>query len=211
MNCIIIGNGAVEETAIISENISEGDFVICCDGGLMHAFSEGILPNIAIGDFDSVSPQVLDFYKKKGVKIEQYPAEKDFTDMELGIKLAVGLKPKEIRIFGGIGTRLDHTLASMHTLMRAEKEGVRAYIINKNNKITLIKDKLHIIGKKGDIVSLIPLTEKAYAVTTKGLKYELDNFDMTIGVSLGISNELMGENAEITLKSGYLFVIQSRD
>jgi thiamine pyrophosphokinase len=211
LKCIIVGNGNIEDTSILTENISEGDFTICCDGGLRHTFNEGIMPSIAIGDFDSVSPQILDFYEKRGVRIEKYPPEKDFTDLELAIKFAVGLEPEEILIFGCIGTRIDHTFAAMNTLMRAESAGVRGYIMDNHNKIALIKDRIYIHGKRGDLVSLMPFTEEVQGITTKGLKYELDNFNMKIGVSLGVSNELIGDTAEISLKKGYLFVMQSKD
>ena len=170
-----------------------------------------IMPNIAIGDFDSVSAQILDFYEKRGLRIEKYPPEKDFTDLELAVKLAVGLSPEEIIILGATGTRLDHTFAAMNTLVRAEREGIRAYIKDEHNIITMISKSITLKGKKGEKISLMPFTEKAASVSAKGLKYELKETDMYSGVSLGVSNEFIEETAEISVGDGYLFVIRSKD
>ena len=211
MKCVIVGNGSVEDASVLRESIKEEDFVICCDGGMKYIFDEGIMPSLILGDFDSAPLHILDFYERKGVKIEKYPPEKDFTDLELGIMFAVGMKPTEIVIFGATGTRLDHTYAAMNTLIRAEKNGIPAVIRDMHNAIRLVGKSIELKGNKGDTISLMPFTEKVEGVTTKGLKYELTDFDMSIGVSLGVSNEMTGDRAEISLKKGYLFVIRSKD
>lgn len=210
MRAVIIGNGEVSNETV-SLHLRETDTVICCDGGLNFAFKEGIMPHFIIGDFDSVSPQILDFFERKNTTVKRYEAKKDFTDMELCIDFASDLDIKEILIFGGTGNRFDHTLANAHILIRALNKGVKACLIDDNNIIHLINDEIILYGKEGNIVSLLPLSEKVIGLTTKGLEYELCDFQMNIGTSRGISNVMLGEQAKVSIEKGYLFVILAKD
>ncbi len=215
MRIIIIGNGTINDRNIIKDNIMDNDIVVCCDGGLNYAFEEGIIPKCIIGDFDSVSEQVLKFFENKNIPIKKFPTKKDYTDMELClefcIKLSKETQAEEIIILGGIGSRFDHSLANAHILKMAADEGITASLLNENNRVYLIKDNIKIRGLKGSLVSLIPFGEKAKGVKTNGLFYELDSEDMLFGRSLGISNVITAQEAEISLTQGYLFVILAKD
>lgn len=215
MRIVIIGNGEINDRDILHKNILNDDLVICCDGGLNYAFEEGIIPKCIIGDFDSVSEQVLKFFELKNIPIKRFPEKKDYTDMELCLEFSIGLVKEtgadEIIILGGLGSRFDHSLANANILLKAAQSGVRASILNENNRVYLIKDEIEIEGKNGDLVSLIPLSEKVTSVKTQGLFYELDNKDLAFGVSLGISNFMTEDRAKINIKSGYLFVILAKD
>lgn len=110
------------------------------------------------------------------------------------------------------GTRLDHTIANVHILKEALENNIKAKIVNENNEIQLINKKT--IIKKDDkykYISIIPLTTEVTGVSLKGMKYSLNNYNLKIGNSLGISNEQIEENAEIELSSGILIIIKSRD
>lgn len=215
MKAVIIGNGEIKDRSIIHDNISEEDIIICCDGGLNYAFEEGLLPKCIIGDFDSVSEQVLKFFENKNIPIKRFPEKKDFTDMELCLDFALELikviNIDEILILGGLGSRFDHSLSNAGLLLKAAKEGVKASLLNENNRVYLINDKIEFDGKKGDLVSLLPFSERVVGVKTDGLYYELDNNDLSFGVSLGISNYMTGEKASVSVSDGYLFVIFAKD
>lgn len=211
MRVVIIGNGCVSAECV-NEYIKNEDLIICCDGGLNFAFNEGITPHLIIGDFDSVSPQVLDFFEKKDIKINRFPQEKDYTDMEICVEFAAALDHvDEILIFGGLGGRFDHSLANANILKRAVDKGVTARLIDTNNTVYLIKDEITLSAEAGTFVSLIPLSQTVVGVTTAGLYYPLDNAEMHIGVSVGVSNKMVDETASVSIKSGYLFVILARD
>lgn len=211
MKALIIGNGQILNTDIIKQNLDENDIIICCDGGIRYAFQEGILPHYILGDLDSSELPMIQFFELKGVIFKKFPAKKDQTDMEICIDFAISLKVTEILILGGIGTRFDHSLANAHILMKALNSNVFAKILDEHNEIMLLKNEIDIFGKKGDLISLLPLSTKVLGITTKGLEYPLNDYTMEIGTSLGISNVMIDETAHISVKSGYLFVIKARD
>lgn len=211
MKALIIGNGKILNTDIIKQNLDENDIIICCDGGIRYAFQEGILPHYILGDLDSSELPMIQFFELKGVIFKKFSAKKDQTDMEICIDFAISLKVTEILILGGIGTRFDHSLANAHILMKALNSNVFARILDEHNEIMLLKNEIDILGKKGDLISLLPLSTKVLGITTKALEYPLNDYTMEIGASLGISNVMIDETAHISVKSGYLFVIKARD
>ena len=211
MRAIIIANGKISNTDILNKYIKKEDIIICCDGGCKYAFAEGILPKYIIGDLDSSSEQIIDFYKTKGVILKKLDKEKDESDLEVCIDFAISLKALEILILGAIGDRFDHTLANVNLLKKALDNNIKATIIDENNEIQLINSEAKIFGKKGDTVSLIPLSTNVFSVTTENLLYPLKDYNMQIGYSLGISNVMLNDSAKVFLKEGYLLIIKSKD
>ncbi len=211
MRALIIGNGQILDTGIIRQNLNENDIIICCDGGTRYAFEEGVLPHYILGDLDSSSGEIIQFFELKDVIFKKFPEKKDETDMELCIDFAISLGVTEILIFGAIGTRFDHSLANANILMQALNSNIFAKIINENNEITLIDNEIEIIGEKGDLISLLPLSTNVTGVTTEGLEYPLNDYTMEIGKALGISNVMLYEKAKISIKNGYLFVINRQN
>lgn len=210
MRILIIGNGNIDNNAI-QDILKPSDVIICCDGGSKYLFNEGILPHYIIGDLDSSMPQIIQFFETKNVVFKKFDAKKDETDMELCIDFALGLNPDEIIILGGIGTRLDHSLANINLLIKAEDKNIKATIIDSKNTVNITKNEFKIQGKKGDLVSLMPISSIVEGVSTKGLEYPLNNATMHIGKSLGISNVMLEDCASVSVKNGYLSIIKSID
>lgn len=211
MRVLIIGNGNIANTKIIQNTLKPNDIILCCDGGSKYLFEEGIIPHYIIGDLDSSIPQIIQFFETKGVIFKKFNRKKDETDMELCIDFAISLGASQIIILGGIGTRLDHTLTNINLLIKAENSNVKATIIDDNNEINIISSSIEINGKKGDLISLIPISTTVNGINTNGLEYPLTNATMTIGKSLGVSNVLEDIKANISIKDGYLLVIKSKD
>lgn len=211
MRVLIIGNGNIANTRIIQNILKPDDVILCCDGGSKYLFEEGIIPHYIIGDLDSSIPQIIQFFETKDVIFKKFNRKKDETDMELCIDFAISLGTSQIIILGGIGTRLDHTLTNINLLIKAENSNVKATIIDDNNEINIISSSIQINGKKGDLISLIPISTTVNGISTSGLEYPLTNATMTIGKSLGVSNVLEDIKANISIKDGYLLVIKSRD
>ena len=210
MRILIIGNGNIDNNAI-QDILKPSDVIICCDGGSKYLFNEGILPHYIIGDLDSSMPQIIQFFFFFYVVFKKFDAKKDETDMELCIDFALGLNPDEIIILGGIGTRLDHSLANINLLIKAEDKNIKATIIDSKNTVNITKNEFKIQGKKGDLVSLMPISSIVEGVSTKGLEYPLNNATMHIGKSLGISNVMLEDCASVSVKNGYLLIIKSID
>lgn len=210
MRALIIGSGSVYNDSI-QKNLKPGDVIICCDGGSKYLFEEGITPHYIIGDLDSSIPQIIQFYKTKNVIFKKFDTKKDETDMEICIDFAISLGVTEIIILGATGTRLDHTLTNINLLIKADNANIKATIIDKNNIINLISSNIEIKGKKGDLVSLIPITTSVEGINTIGLEYPLKNATMYIGKSLGVSNVMEDSIANVSIEKGYLLVMKCND
>ena len=211
MKAFIVGSGSIIKYDRFLEYSKISDFLICCDGGMKYFYEAGIVPNVILGDMDSADKKYIKYFSNLGVEFKKFPVEKDFTDMELGLSFALKLGASEIFIFGGTGSRFDHSLTNAHILKKALDEGVSAWLIDENNKICLVDKSVKLFGKKGDLVSLIPFTTKVFGITTKGLYYSLENAEMEIGNSLGVSNVMLSEECEISVEGGILFVVMARD
>ena len=191
-----------------------GQNVIAGDRGLEALYQLKIIPNHVVGDFDSVSPEILEFYKKQPkIIFHTYNAEKDNTDTDIALKLAIQMKSSEITILGALGKRMDHAIANIHILKDALGANIPCQILDEHNRIylvntekTLEKDKVY-----GKYISLIPLTSTVEGLTLKGFKYPLNKYNLPIGISLGISNEIIEDIAHIEMEKGILIVIESKD
>lgn len=212
MKAVLFGGAAIEDYSFCLPYLNEADEIICCDGGMHHAKALGIQPDHIVGDFDSVLPEVLEEYRKAGISIRQFPTHKDETDMQLGLQLALELGADTVVMMGGIGSRLDHTLANAHLLLWLLKKGVRGILVNEKNRVELVDQELTIHGKAGELVSLIPLSLEVKGVTLEGMEYPLSDYDLALDDELiAVSNVMLGEEAKVRIKSGYLYVMQTKD
>lgn len=209
----VIGNGSVSDYAYIKKYMESNgvDMVIACDGGLKHCDCMGIKPDCLLGDFDSVDEKLLEKYKDMGINALQFPTKKDKTDIEIGIEVAFEQKPERVIIFGGMGSRMDHSLTNVHLLMLGLDNHIKLSIVDEHNEIYAVKDSFVVENKINHILSLIPLTVKVEGVTTAGLEYPLEDYTMEIGSSLGVSNVVVKEKAEVKIKKGILLVMLTRD
>lgn len=208
-NITIIGSGNVDENYL--KEFDKGHYIISVDRASVDLIDKGIIPDISIGDFDSVSESELEIIEKNVKKIIRYHPEKDETDLELAIIYSIRLLPNEVIIRGATGKRLDHELANIYLLKRYLDKHINAHIIDPNNKITLI-DKKTIINKdkRYKYLSLIPYTEKAI-VSISGCKYNVSRKALLKESSRGVSNEIIDSTAKIEVHEGVLIIIQSKD
>lgn len=207
---LIIGNGEEVKKKIIDG--IDCDYVVCADGGLEKAKKYGIVPDLIIGDLDSLAPHVLKEYEKN-VPLEKFPSEKDLTDMELAIEAAVSKGYKRIVLTGATGTRLDHTLGNIMLMEKYQKAGVNISIIDNNNEIKMISDdgELYIEAKEGRYISIIPLTDSIQGLYLEGFKYPLTNVKVQRGSTLCISNQVKDEAGKVKLRQGKALVFISKD
>ncbi|WP_308634314.1 thiamine diphosphokinase [Paenibacillus silvisoli] len=206
---IIFTGGRLGRWAL--ELIRPGDVLIGADAGALFLIEHGLRPDIALGDFDSVTPEQLSFIREKsGETLDYDPIDKDYTDTELAWRLALSKQPKELLLLGALGTRFDHSLANVH-LLRMPQHGTQAKIRDERNCIHLVSDRLALVDEGFTYVSLLPLSEKVTGITLTGFQYPLQDATLEIGQSLGISNKLLGSEGLIEVRQGMLLVIQSRD
>lgn len=196
MRAVIIGNGTIENYEFIKSKIRDNDFIICADGGLNHAHMMGIIPDIAIGDFDSSQ-------KDDDVKTYVYPTRKDFTDGELAVNYAVENGYDEIILIAMSGTRLDHTITDIMLLTKCEG----ACLIDDYNEVRIVRTCLVLRGYKGKTLSIIPVFGNLEGITTKGLEYPLNGETLYFGESRGNSNVVIDDEFSISVKSGIGIVV----
>lgn len=211
---LIITGGKIEES-FLQDRVKKQQYsvIIAVDHGLTAADRCKLKLDFIVGDFDSVPDNLLKKYQEGSIPIKIYPVEKDKTDTELAIELALRLEPTGIDIIGATGTRLDHVLANIHLLLLPMQLGVITCLLDPNNRIHLAKESFEIKKETqyGNYVSLIPFTEKIRELSLSGFKYPLNKVTMTAGNSLGISNEIIDEIARVEFMSGILVVIEARD
>ena len=191
-----------------------GQNIIAGDKGLEALYQLKMIPNHVVGDFDSVSSEILEFYKKQPqIIFHTYRAEKDNTDTDIALKLAIQLKSSKITMLGALGKRMDHALANIHILKDALEANIPCQILDEYNRIYLINKEIILEKDKvyGKYISLIPLTSTVEELTLTGFKYPLNHYTLTIGTSLGISNEMIEDRAHVKMEKGILIVVESKD
>ncbi|MGE5474864.1 MAG: thiamine diphosphokinase [Ignavibacteriales bacterium] len=208
MRSVIISNGVIEDYKAIAEMIKEDDYIVCADGGSMHARKLGLVPNLIIGDCDSIDQETLDYYESKGVKIETHPRDKDQTDTQLAVERAYEMGGREMLLIGCTGTRFDHTFGNVAMLIWLMKRGVRGIIVNKHNEIHVLDRYILLEGKPGDRLSLLPITPKIDGIFTTGLKFALENGELVYDQPRGMSNEFIADQAQIVIRDGMLMVVK---
>ncbi len=201
MKCVIFGAASIEDYSFC--RVTHEDFVICADGGLRHAEALGRKPDLVLGDFDSYGEE------PHFPNLLTYPSEKDDTDMGIAVKYAVAHGMEEICIYGGLKGRMDHTLANLQLLAYPLKKGVPAYLQDEHTFVTLFQGEYVISEKRYRYLSLFPYGGRVTGITGEGLKYPLENGVFESADYYGVSNEMTGQKAKITAKSGTILLIMT--
>lgn len=212
--CIVTGGNIVEAFALPYLEEHSFDLLIGVDGGLDFLYSINRRPDWIIGDFDSVNPLALEYFRHmEGVECLQLSSVKDDTDTECAIRKAMELGASDITILGATGSRVDHLLGNICLLGLGFETGTNITMVDGHNRIQMVNAKLEIEKEKqyGRYVSLIPFTTTVEGVTCRGMKYPLENYIMGGFCSLGISNEIVDSKAVITVSKGVLIVVESKD
>ncbi|HEY9575848.1 MAG TPA: thiamine diphosphokinase, partial [Lachnospiraceae bacterium] len=220
----IISGGSIDRDFCLSF-IKEwrADYLIGVDKGLDFCKEEGIFPDYILGDFDSVKPDSLEFFKSQTIEVEIHPSKKDETDTQLAVEKAIrfleennDLKNGEICLLGATGSRLDHVLGNIHLLAEPAKRGIHLEIVDKHNKIIMLSPGRYLFKKEkenGKYFSFFPFTDYVDGLTLDGFVYELKNYRMekeTIK-GYGVSNRLKKGEASLKFDSGLLLCMVSVD
>lgn len=205
---ILNGELALNSNEIESfKKTEEIEKVIAVDGGADTARSLKIIPDLIIGDLDSVSDQNLAYFKKRGVEVIKHPVEKDQTDSEIAVDYCLDNEIKELYIIAALGGRFDQQLANINLLEYIYELNLKAKIISKNIEIAVIDKKKVFNSKKDYRLSLIPQSKEVKNLKISGCKYNLSGRDIFRSKSRGISNFIEDEKAEISLESGLLIYV----
>lgn len=207
MRAILIANGELTDLNTVTAAIRPDDLLIAADGGLRYFRALNLWPQVVIGDLDSISSTDRAALAEAGVRVEQFPARKDQTDLELAVRFARDGGANDILIFGALGGRWDQSLANLLLLAHPDLGDVRLRLIDGQQTLYLARGATEIEGQPGDTVSLIPLTGDAHGVNTDGLDYPLTNGTLPFGATLGVSNVLVSEQATVTVREGAVMCV----
>lgn len=207
---IIFANGELTDLDKARSLIHKDDYIICADGGTRHALALTLMPNLVIGDMDSAEKGQLQKLRQDDVSMELFPHDKNETDLELAINRAIELNPKQIIIVAALGGRLDQTLANISLLTDMRLSSFDVRLDDGVEEIFLCRDRTQVLGRSGDIVSLMPWGGAVPEVKTIHLKWALNKETLYPDKTRGVSNEMLVESASISIGSGLLLIVHRR-
>ncbi len=211
MTCIIFCGGRIADYEYVKKYTEGAGLVIAADSGARHCRELKLKPGILLGDFDSISKSDWDKFSENGTEIVKYPSEKDMTDSELAVEIAMERGCTNVILLGAVGSRLDHSLSNIFLLKKLADRNCEGLIADEKNEIRLIRDRIELKREAGVFLTLLPMAGNASGVSTKGLRYPLKDAVLETGSSWGVSNEFSEDTALVTVREGYLLVILSRD
>ena len=206
---IIVANGSPPTAEALSRWWRPGIRLIAADGGARHALALGLTPDVAVGDMDSLDAETREQLAQQGCSLIVHPEDKDETDLELALLLAIKEDTSEIIILGALGGRLDQSLANVLLLTLPELSGVAVKLVDAWQEALIVRGgtQATVEGRVGDTLSLIPLTDDASGVYTQGLKWSLSGDTLFAGPARGVSNVIVSLPVRIQVDKGVLLVV----
>ena len=210
-NCILIGAG---DLTISEIPIGENDLCIAVDGGYEYCKLLEITPDYILGDFDSISEKeaenVAEIAKIEEEKVIILPIEKDDTDMLAAIKVGLAEGYHSFRIYGGMGGRIEHTIANMQCLLYLKEHNAVGYLMDGTGMILVAKEEeISFQESLEGYMSLFSMGDQAM-VSIENMKYSLKEQEVTNSFPLGISNEfILGKKGKVTVHKGAVVMIVS--
>lgn len=202
--CLIIGGGDCS-AEILKKNILADDFIICADSGFDIATDSGFVPDLLIGDFDSIKAI------PENVNKITLPVEKDVTDTVAAFNEGVNIGFNRFVLFGGTGGRFEHTFANVSLMANASKQNIEFLILDAKHKFySITNSSIKIERKSNQQVSVFAFGDRAFGVTLKGFHYPLWDYTLDpFNGALGTSNNIVEDYGEISVSNGTLIIIET--
>ncbi|NLV71443.1 MAG: thiamine diphosphokinase [Actinobacteria bacterium] len=208
---VVVVAGSSLATELEAGSLAAADLVVAVDGGAEALARVGVVPDLLVGDMDSVSLRTRAELTSKGVEVLLLPTAKDETDTEAALRLVVERGAEEITVYGALGgPRLDHLIGNLFLLTSGLFERVRVRMVDDLHEAFLVKGNVVVDGSRGDLVSLLPLTPAVEDVRTEGLLYPLAGETLHQSATRGVSNMMTGFESRVTHGSGVLLLIHYR-
>jgi thiamine pyrophosphokinase len=207
---VIFANGEIGDLERVRSLIQPTDVILCADGGSHHALALGLTPDLIIGDLDSIQDDDQAAILSARIPVRQHSHDKDETDLELTLHYALEQHPSAIVIIAALGRRLDHAIGNIAMLSSPELASLDVRLDDGLEEVFFCRQQANIEGRVGDLVSLMAWGGTAQGVRTTGLKWPLQAEALYADRTRGISNEMLGVIATVSLTSGLLLVIHRR-
>ena len=197
--CYIVGAGVCP---VLDIEIKNGDFLIAADGGYRYCKQNNLIPDVVIGDFDSLG------HIPDGDNIIKLNPVKDVTDMHAAAQVGIEKGFCEFAIYGATGGRIDHTLANVQLVASLSQKGYKTSLIDGKVIITALTDgSIYFDSSCSGYISVFSHTDKCEGVTISNMKYTLENGMLTNSFSLGVSNEFIGKDSRVTVEKGTAIIV----
>ncbi|MFA5654573.1 MAG: thiamine diphosphokinase, partial [Desulfomonilia bacterium] len=204
---LIVSGGDAPDPAFLQARAEKARMIIAADRGAGYCLRAGVRPDVVVGDMDSISPAARREAERSGIPFIRHSTEKDKTDTQLALDIALDRGASCIEMLACIGDRFDHSLANVHLLYAALKAGVDAAILTPSHRIFLVDSAAGIEGMKGALLSLLPLSLEVRGVCLSGFQWPLKDAVMEMGNPYGISNRVVSEQARICVREGVLAAV----
>lgn len=211
LNALIVSGGNAPSEKLLKKYASMCDFIIGADKGNECLIKYNVIPQLSLGDFDSIRKEVLEIIYSKNIEVKKFPPEKDYTDTEIAVMEALKKGADKIYLLGGTGTRIDHTLGNIGLILTTNQKGANLIIVDDNNLVYLAYNNMTLHGEYGDNISFHALSDTVKNFRIKGAKYNLDGYDMHLLDPRAICNEFIDTPIKISFDSGNLLVMHSYD
>ena len=212
MRAAIFLNGSPDSPGLIQHVVRRADLVVAADGGARYALNAGVVPDLVIGDMDSLGEELVREVERRGASLERYPLRKDKMDGHLAVLAARKRGASAADFLCAMGGRPGALFAVPHILLAAERIGLRSTVVADWGRMFVIEAGSRAVeGDPQDSVSVFPLSGPAAGVTLEGLEYPLENATLEPGDTLGFHNELIGNEARVSVGKGALLVVQETE
>lgn len=220
LHAILVGDGDVASRARLDAAWPGWDagaeLVVGADGGAIRALHLGLRPDLVVGDADSLGPAGLAQIRAAGIPVELAPVAKDESDLELAVVAATARGATRVTCLGALGgARFDHALANTWLLAHPALDGRAAILLDATTRVRLAGSgrapaSVKLVGRPGDLVSLLPFGVDAEGVVTTGLAYPLRDEPLLAGPARGLSNVRSSPEATVSLRAGRLLIVETR-
>jgi len=207
---VIFVNGVLPSLTAARALLRPDDIFLAADGGARLALRLGVMPEVVLGDMDSMDEETRAALERGGTDFQVFPRDKDETDLELALFFALKKGAREVRVLGASGGRLDQTLANLALLGNDAFAALDLRADDGVEEAFFVRDHAEIQGRSGEVVSLIPLGVAAEGVFTENLRWVLRGETLYPHQTRGVSNEMTGTRASVRLKAGMLFCVHRR-
>lgn len=199
--CYIVG--AMSLTPNLRPYPAPGDYVIAADRGFDSLLAYGVVPDLAVGDFDSLG------HRPSHPNVIQLPAEKDDTDMLFALRKGLELGYRRFVLLGGVGGRLEHTLGNLQLLDWLASRGAQGFLAGEKTVATAIRDgaRLSFPSSMSGFLSVFCNSGAAEGVTLSNLKFPLEGAALSSDFPMGVSNEFLGQPATVSVERGSLLLV----
>jgi thiamine pyrophosphokinase len=205
-------NGSPDSPDLLRRVAGRADLVVAADGGARYALEAGVVPDLVVGDMDSLGEDLAREVERRGASLERHPVRKDKMDGHLAVLAARERGATAADLLCALGGRLGALFAVTHILLAAERIGLHTSVVADRGRMFVVEASSRTVeGDLQDSVSIFPLSGPAAGVTLGGMEYPLENATLEPGDTLGFHNELIGEQATISVEEGALLVVQETE